>query len=300
MQQDACPGGPDPVGPIRPLEWTAGVDYYRWQVTDRDGRDELLAAVEEIQREDLGNGEKRTKHKFQQCEGKATPRVRYALGRGVMYVETSGEWCDSTWRLLPRSSGRLTRIDLQSTWRLSQREPGLGTRFLPPEETTPRRRLPNGKPLGRHFLPDGGFLGTVGARTAPEYFRVYDKGVEQRTHMAGELWRLELEVKYAHAEEIGCKHMEEAKVPTWCGQYAISRWLQSGLPLPLVADVQLLGAAGRARRPLPSYIALLDWMKRTVRPVAQRMVVAVGPELVLETLGLETWCCARRTAGERR
>lgn len=272
---------------IRPLKWTSGVDWFRWRCEERDASDDLQRVAEAIQAQDVAEGERAKKFAFDGCTGKRTPRVRWARSKSLTYVETSGEWCDTTWRLLPLSTGRLTRLDLQSTWTLSQPEPSFGMQSMLLEGMTRPPRLPNGMPRGLHLYQDGGWHGTVADRTAPEHFRLYDKGIQTRDHRAGVQWRLELEVKYRHAAEMGVRCLELLKDPTWCARYAISRWLHLGLCLPLPVDEQSLAAVRPSGRPQPTLEAQREWIRRTVSPVMSRMLMTTPVDELLTLLALD-------------
>lgn len=271
---------------IRPQGWTVGVDWFRWKATGADAYMDLLRSAEELQAEDRDTGLDVKPWSFQGAEGKRSPRVRWARRHDVVYVETSGEVCDSTWSRLRLSDGALTRLDLAATWRLSSPEPRFEMQFLPPEVTTPSRRLPNGKPLGLHYLPDGGFLGTVGQRTAPEYWRWYDKGVELRTDLAGNLWRLELEAKYDESRALGAQCLESLKSPKWCASYLMQRWLSQDCSWPFIVDAASYEAVERPAKPEHPSEGDLRWMERSVRPVVQRLLRGGRLDELIEVLGL--------------
>lgn len=271
---------------VRPLEWTAGVDWFRWRMPRGEEAWKARRIAEELQQLDAEAGEKISKFKFDTGKGIASPRVRWATSLDTLWWETSGEWADSTWTRMPLSVGRCTRLDLQSTWKLCKPVPEFGMRFLPHEEMTPDRRLPNGTAVGWSHLPDGGWLGTVGPRTRPEYWRLYDKGVETGKSKPGWLWRLELELKYAHAAQMGSKCRLDLLSPKWCAQYVMSRWLQSGLRLPLNVDAPSLDAIRPGRKPEPSAEELLAWIERSVKPCVERMILAGKIQQLLFALGL--------------
>lgn len=283
-----------PKRPERPLEWTAGIDWFRAKVT---GSAQVRAAHEwalEIQREDESRSEKVKPWRFQGYEGKASPRVRWGRKGGALFWETSGAWADRMIRRAPMSGTRCTRIDLQSTVRFSRPQLHFGTASLPPEATIHPRRLRSGIPVGLSTGADGMWLGTVGRRTSPEYFRMYDKGVETRDHSAGYKWRLELEVKYSHASELCLTQLENLKDPAWCASYAISRWLSLGCLWPTTMPEQLPDAVRPEPTPAPSYVALLRWMEESVSPAVFRALKGCTVTEVLRALGLEAVAEARR------
>lgn len=189
---------------------------------------------------------------------------------------------------MPLSGGRATRIDLHSTVLLSQPQRDFGTRCLTPEVMTHPHRLPSGTPVGLSWGADGMWLGTVGRRTSPEYVRLYDKGVEARLWGAGRMWRLELEVKYRHAEVLCREHSRDLLSPKWVASYVTSRWLSFGLRWPLQYEGESLGAVRPGPKPDATPDALLAWMSRSVAPVASRLLRVKPLDEVLLALGLLT------------
>jgi hypothetical protein len=132
------------------------------------------------------------------------------------------------------------------------------------------------------------WLGRVADRTAPECFRLYDKGAESRVRRGGWLWRLELEIKYRHAQKMGETCLKEIRDPKWCAQYVTSRWLSSGLRWPLAVDDASLGAVGPAEKPRRTYDDRLTWFSRTVAPVIEKAMREGDLSEILESLGLRS------------
>lgn len=131
------------------------------------------------------------------------------------------------------------------------------------------------------------WLGTVGRRTSGEYFRLYDKGVETRDHVAGIRWRLELEAKYKHAEALWAEQAEALKDPRWCAQYVTSRWRSLGCSFPYPPNAESLDAVRPEPRPSPSFVDTLKWLETTVQPAVRRCLMACTTREVLRALGLD-------------
>lgn len=269
-----------------PQEWTSGVDWFRYRVDGPGVVREAWQMAVEIQDDDRMEGERVRPWRWQGYEGKRSPRIRWGMKGHTLFWETSGAWAEYTWRRMPLSGGRATRIDLHSTVRLSQPRRDFGMRCLGRAATTHPYRLPSGTPVGLQRGADGMWLGTVGRRTCPEYFRVYDKGVETRDFNAGHLWRLELEVKYAHAEALCREHSRDLMSPKWVASYATSRWRSFGLRWPLRSDEEQLAGVRRAARPEPTTEARMEWLRHTVRPVVCGLTMTTDVSAILEALGL--------------
>jgi hypothetical protein len=271
----------------RPQERTAGLDWFRYRVDHPEVVEQAQREAETIQAEDRARGEKVKPWTFQGYAGQASPRIRWGRRKGRVIWEASGQPCASTVTRMPSSGGRATRIDLQLTMRFWPPQPDYGTRCLPPEATTHRRRLPSGIPCGQSLGADGMWLGTVGDRTRHEYFRLYDKGVETRDFAAGNLWRLELEAKHDAARALCEHHLDQMTVPDWCASYVTSRWLSVGCLWPLGMDGERLPAARRAGKEPPTSDALMAWLALSVRPVIGRLLKTQSPEALILALGME-------------
>jgi hypothetical protein len=115
---------------------------------------------------------------------------------------------------------------------------------------------------------------------------MYDKGVEARLLGAGRMWRLELEVKYRHAEVL-CREMHRSMLdPHWVASYVTSRWLSWGLHWPLRHDARCLELVRPGPKPDSSAAALLHWLERSVQPVCRRLAKVMPLDHILVALGL--------------
>lgn len=287
-------------GDLCPQERTAGIDWFRYKAVGRYAQREAQEAARAIQEEDVAEGEERKKWNWQGYKGQRTKRIRWARKGDNLYWETSGEWADGTWHRMPRSSGLASRIDLALTLRFSSAQTGFDDSCIPSEETHPSHRLPSGTPFSRLKGADGLRIGTVGNRTGPEYFRLYDKGVESGAASAGYIWRLELEAKFALAEELCRTLRDQLQEPAWVGRYVTSRWQSLGLPWPIREHGRSLPAVVKPGRPVSSSDALLKWMGHSVRPVVRRLLYTVSVEQLLDALGLSTWAMPRAPRDDAR
>lgn len=275
------------VGPVRPIERTAGVDWFRFRVDGLGAARVALDAALTIQEEDQQRGSYRKPWSFQGYEGERTERIRWGVRHGKLIWETSGEWAPTTWTRMPLCDGVATRVDLQQTLRLSQSLPDYGMRFLPREATTLHQTRRSLRAIGISSDSRGLWCGSVGRRISPSFFRLYDKGVEKRCAPLGTLWRVELEAKYQHAEVLCRDHREILTSPSLCASYVESQWLSAGCSwrAPLTGnggvDVKI------PARPAPSCSALACWLQRTVAPVIPRLLAVYTVREVLAMLGMQ-------------
>lgn len=201
--------------------------------------------------------------------------------------ETSGAAARSIMTRMPLSGGTVTRVDLQQTVLLSAARPQFGTHCLQLAETTPNPRLLSGRPVGLQSRSNGAWCGLVNDRDAPEYFRLYDKGTESKSHGRGLRWRLELEVKYSHADALWRRHREDLMDPQWLASYLKQRWLSQGCCWPIAVDVDDAAPVKPEPSSRPTLGALAVWMHRTVRPVVVRLLKVYTVNEVLQMLELD-------------
>jgi len=273
---------------ICPLEMTGGVDWFRYRVDDFKGVRETRDAIEVIQDEDVGRSSKKKPWRFQGYQGWATDRLRWGTRGGKILWECSGPAAASTWTALPLSGGKATRVDLQLTLSLSKPLRTFGMQCMPPSMTSSPTPQPSRIRYGQSVDSSGLWCGTAARRTNATYLRLYDKGVEQRDAEPGRRWRLELEAKYEHAEELCNSHREKLSDPLFCAKYSVQSWRSLGCSWPISDSDDTYGAIVRPKRPVPTAGSLAIWLTRTVRPVIPRLLTAFTVSEVLEMLGLET------------
>ena len=274
--------------------WTAGPDWYRTIVTEPRKQKEAIDAIRTIQQEDFKGGDKLRPWSFQGFRGMASRSVRWGVLDWRLLWESSGEVTPFTMTRLESFTGLGKRLDLQLTLSFSSPLLKFVEQCLRPTTRMTRRQISNGRVRGLSRRTDGYACGTVGRRTHPRYWRVYDKGVEQNSAPVGRKWRLELETKGTLAEDLCKQPLNLLMSPQFCARYLVSSWRSEGYSWPLkdfVEDVDLIGV----RKPPPSPAAhLLIWAYRTVSPAAQRLLAAYTVDEVIEAFGLKDVATPRR------
>lgn len=116
--------------------------------------------------------------------------------------------------------------------------------------------------------------------------RVYDKGIEQGTHPAGILWRVELEAKRDLAPKLWNRLKVEPDAPQLCYASCAHAWKQSGLRwrLPRSSKGFALPSPD-ARAPAPAH-ALAAWLRTSVAPTIPRVLAVYTVAELLDMLGL--------------
>jgi hypothetical protein len=267
-------------------EWSAAPDWFRWETTDtrRDGP--LLTAIRDLQHEDAQRGGKISRWTFQGWKGIASPSVRWGIRDLSLIWESSGDVTPYTMTRLPSSRGSAKRIDLQLTVTFSSPQVSFGNSCL--KFNTRMKSLPESKrpSVGLWKQTGGSWCGTVGKRTAPRYWRVYDKGIESQTAAKGHKWRLELETKGGVARTLCQTHSSALTQPAFCASYCVQSWQSAGLSWPLGKfgpDVKLVNAP--TLPPTPAFRLAL-WLQQTVRPTIPRLLSVFSVAEVLEMLNL--------------
>lgn len=274
--------------------WTAAPDYFRTKVSGPKKIREAIDAIRYVQGEDASRAGKLRPWTFQGWKGVASPSVRWGVRDLSLIWESSGEITPFTMTRLQPFIGSGKRLDLQTTWTFSSGLPSFGAWCLKSSTRTTKRQRPNGTLVGRWKRTDGAFVGQVGKRTHPEYFRVYDKGVESNSAPIGHKWRLELETKGTLAEDLCRLPVGQLTDPQFCARYLTSSWARAGFSLPLTNFAERIDVLSVRRRPPSPAGALLMWTSTTVRPAVERLLTVFTVEDVLSALGLSDVATSRR------
>lgn len=197
-------------------------------------------------------------------------------------VSLSGLKCGENWHEAFTTAEHCSRLDLAVDVYLDPEMPTL-TRdcyesllHVPPG---------NGRPAKRTLIvnSDGGSTLYIGSRTSDRFARLYDKGIEQKTHPAGKWWRLELEIKgnssHPAAEQLAAAEIHNAVCLATVADYFQQR---AGVIIPH-ADTLAVRYCQRA----PTTIERrLLWLSHQVRGTVLELTREVGRRRVLDALGI--------------
>lgn len=276
-----------PSGSFREPQIEGGIDWVTWIDRSDHGAETAEAIAHAMVREHEPLGTKVRPFNLHGYEGWGTAHFRYGRRGHSGMIQCSGTGAAYAWTMLPSSTGRVTRLDVQITHYLSRSQPLYGMRFL---RCSPRaaRSSPSRSPRsGLSKDSTGLFLGTVGARTNSRYLRVYDKGVETRLHPPGHLWRTELEAKGTFAQRLWQDLQKAPDKAVWCLRSVAQQWSRSGRCWPLTSLVPTEGGIAVPKDPPSEIERTARWMRQTVVPVVERLCAAYGRDSVLRMLGLE-------------
>ncbi len=278
----------------------SGVDWLTWVSPRTDGETALERLGERLVRQQADRGSKVAPLKIEGYNGLQAEQCAYGYRKDSAYLRLSGKLAASHWSDVPFTSGRATRLDVQTTIWLRTSRIRFGSEVF--KARTGKGHQQVGRPLrrvcsqGNHGL----YIGTVGTRTSRRYLRIYDKGVESGCSPAGVCWRIELEAKKDLSTQLYREGLTAPDHNQWCVdvcERTISavhgRWpLASGGTLPLLPSAPELE--------LPSIVRTCAWLETSVRPSIERLLPHVGIERLLELLGLDGYASSDRSHTEEQ
>lgn len=142
-----------------------------------------------------------------------------------------------------------------------------------------------GRPPMRRVVKDtrGGQTLYFGARTSERFGRLYDKGIESKSHGAGRRWRWELEAKEGCARTIAAGLVRAPSSSNYIqGAVASFFYDRAHVTLGEISPSFRFSEAPKA----PRAAELLHWLAIGVRPTVAKLVKVYGRQRVLHALGL--------------
>jgi hypothetical protein len=273
--------------PSRPV-WTADIDWVTYIARDFESIKRTEDAARSIL-DDFGSpADKVRPFRLGRYEGWSTPALRLGRSGASTLVQVSGTICAASWTRLVPCGGMPTRLDVQVSLALPSSRPRFLSSFLRPSTRIPPHQRSSSKLRGLRSDNRGLALGTVGDRTKSRYLRVYDKGVEQKSHAPGLYWRMELEAKKALARNLWRDLQTTADVQSWALSTLSEQWKLSGYCWPLSgARVGVKGVSAYERRDVDA-VRLAKWARESVAPGLARLVKQYGAAEVRRMINLET------------
>ena len=191
---------------------------------------------------------------------------------------------DSLWRLISHGAKNCTRIDLcldvlfDQSIRLAEQQ---FDRWEQHVAGTARsyRLIQSEKGYGTAY---------VGSWRSQAMARIYDKGAQTDSKSAGHWWRFEVQLRPPHSVDVLAQLQDIDAYRPWIAAWVID-WLgRRNCYVPDISDLAMVSSRGR----LDERVAVrdarkrLDWLTRTVRPVASELAKAGYVAEVLASLGL--------------
>lgn len=219
---------------------------------------------------------------FKGYKGWRTEGVGVASRDGGTLISMSSGVASASWRTIVPLSGKPTRLDLQTTLTLKSPTPSFGpwlTRLTP--TGLPFRQ---GRRTGSVMCASGrSYTGTMGSRQSERMVRVYDKGVEDDSHPAGQRWRVEAEFKGSAARRHWASLSQAVSPAGYCSSAAWDSLTSFGGQLPEGFRPESTPPAPIAERS-SRLTADLQYLERYVVPLLRRLALRGKGELAWQTL----------------
>jgi hypothetical protein len=261
---------------------SATVDWLTCTASTKANRDELWFRGLRLLQASKREGEPTSAWHANGYVGWKGPHFGFGTRRDGVCLTLSSFQADDEWQHCIGASENVSRLDL-----------AVDTYFDPPLPSLSRKvyrdsgHVPslNGKPPKKTFYTDtdGGSTVYVGARSSENFGRLYDKGIEQKTHPSGIWWRWEVELKgrvaVAHADTMSrtddWRVSIVSEVAHWFARRTSHSYTTSDREGTLVGP----------RQPT-SVERQLSWLASGVRPTVASLIERVGVDRVLFSLGL--------------
>jgi len=260
----------------------AAVDWLSCTSTTPDASHSLWNLALRLQPQRLPESEQPTRWHAHGYDGWSLTGLAVGARVDGVLLRLSGEQSANNWREAVSTADNVTRLDLAVDFESENPVTGVA---LDVYRQTSHRRSRTGRPATRsvHISSDGGQTAYVGSRASEQMGRVYDKGVEQRTHAPGLKWRFELELKkesaLAAAKALVAAVDDRAELIT-----TTLGWFRArGVRIPKVwpsFEVRNLKLA------VPRPDRRIEWVARCVRPTVLDLTDTLGRERMLGVLGL--------------
>lgn len=133
---------------------------------------------------------------------------------------------------------------------------------------------------------DGGATLYLGKRGGERFARLYDKGVQSKTHAQGELWRFEVEFRRAVATSVFMGMRKQANPFASVPALVWDHFSKRGVTPPFERGISTIILERHIES--QSLDTKLTWLTRSVAPVVQQLLLAGFRDEVYNSLGLYT------------
>lgn len=264
----------------------SGIDWVTWSEKVHDGEPVVHQLAEDLLHHQAERGCKVEPWGMEGYKGWKAEGIAIGSRRDGVLLRLSGSLADSSWTRLRSSPGKPTRLDVQTTFKLARPLTSFGTHIIKPATKARNRSRGGQQKTSILKASDGAWCGSVGSRISRSYVRVYDKGVEQKSHVAGLLWRYELEAKRDLAPKLWQELIKAEEPEKWCYQSCVRSSVRSGLRWPSGINFAVLPMP-KADQVTPAELTrAMMWLENTVQPTVKRVLREKSVAHVLELLGL--------------
>jgi hypothetical protein len=202
-------------------------------------------------------------------------QVAVGIRPADVMVRLSGATAARAWWMVAELARRVSRLDMQVTVRVEPPRPHYvldcwdHLETAPPEGHRPRSRsLIVSRPAGATLY--------VGSRRSDAMLRIYDKGIEQESEVAGKLWRYEMEYKRSVSLGMVQKLRTLGAWSTTCSAQVHSDTVRRQIR-PLWSATET--APVRPDRPVTDDDSRIEYLRTTIAPMLDKLAAAGrGPE----------------------
>lgn len=265
------------VKPVR-----ASVDWLTCTAPAGEKGNVLWMLGERILNDSEAEGERATRWHGNGYLGWSVPQVALGKRADSCILRLSGSKAGDEWQAPLTASEHVSRLDLALDTEANPPVPGVALDlYRKPRHGSSR----SGRPAKRTLWvsDDGGVTFYLGARVSEQFGRVYDKGVQQKTHGRGQWWRWEVELKGDTSQAASREMLRSVDRRAWIHS-AVATWYAERCGVELEAPNR--ASFFKADVQPTTNERALRWLERGVSPTVQRLVDTVGRERVLEALGL--------------
>ena len=176
------------------LDLAVGVDWLTATCNDTRDRDAFGWVGADLLVEEVKKGNERKSGRTLGYEAEIAGGATYGMRTADDLIQLRGTAARDYWKPVVQHASNVSRIDLAATFVLDAPRPDFGP-FL---YRAAKAHVPaTGRPCKttRTYDTEGGQTVYLGARVSDSFVRIYDKGVEEKTHEPGLRWRVEVEYK---------------------------------------------------------------------------------------------------------
>lgn len=266
--------------PVNPV--SASVDWLTCTASTAAAVNSLWNCGERILDRREEEGEHPTRWHGNGYLGWTAPGVAFGKRHDGCMLRLSGQQAGDEWLAPLTASEHVSRLDLALD---TEADPPMRTIAVDLYRKPVHKPSRSGRPTRRslHVSDDGGVTFYVGARVSEHFGRVYDKGVEQKTHRRGEWWRWEVELKGGASHSAAGDLMTASDRRSWIHS-AVASWFLERCNAMLPAPAGIVFT--KKLRELTTDEQALRWLAQQVRPTVQRLIDGGRRPDVLESLGL--------------
>src|SRR5690349_18022953 len=189
---DPEPRRKGPSAALRPF--ACGIDWITCTATNSGSGGELWALGDHLLRQDDAVNDAPVPWQMKGYRGWHTTHTRLGARPGSILLSLSGQKSFNNWRDTIAAAENCSRLDCAVDVSCDSPIPTIARDVY---REMGHRPLRSGRPSSSRLIlgSDGGSTVYIGSRSSEYFGRVYDKGVEQKTHPPGQWWRWELEIK---------------------------------------------------------------------------------------------------------